>query len=201
MADDWDDWKEGRRMRAYELQQQGWKQQRIAEALGVSKMAVSQWMQAARANGAAGLQARPRTGAPRRLTDEQLHLLPDFLTHGAEAYGFRGEVWTCARVGRVIAREFDVRYDKSQVSRLLKRLNWTPQKPIKRASQRDEIAIARWRTEVWIDLKKRLDWNAESLFSSMNPGSTCCRVVSAVTPHVVRHRSCACHTRATICRS
>lgn len=196
-----EDWKEGRRMRAYELQQQGWKQQRIAEALGVSKMAVSQWMQAARANGEVGLYARPRTGAPRRLTDEQLQLLPDFLSHGAEAYGFRGDVWTCARVGRVIEQEFDVRYDKSQVSRLLKRLNWTPQKPIKRASQRDETAIARWRTEVWTDLKKRPGWNAERLFSSMNPGSTCCRVVCAVTPRVVRRPSCACHTRATTCRS
>jgi hypothetical protein len=145
--------------------------------------------------------AQAPISAPCRLTDEQLHLLPDFLSHGAEAYGFRGEVWTCARVGRVIEQEFDVRYDKSQVSRLLKRLNWTPQKPIKRASQRDETAIARWRTEVWTDLKKRPDWNAESLFSSMNPGSTCCRVVSAVTPHVVRRPSCACHTRAITCRS
>ncbi len=196
-----DDWKEGRRMRAYELQQQGWKQQRIAEALGVSKMAVSQWMQAARTKGEAGLYARPRTGAPRRLTDEQLHLLPDFLSHGAEAYGFRGDVWTCARVGRVIEQEFDVRYDKSQVSRLLKRLNWTPQKPVKRASQRDETAITRWRTEVWTDLKKRPTWNAESLFSSMNLGSICCRVVSAVTPRAVRRPSCARHTRAITCRS
>lgn len=141
-------------MRAYELKQSGWKQQHIAEALGVSKMAVSQWMKATRASGTAGLQARPRSGAPRRLMDEQLHMLPDFLSHGAEAYGFRGDVWTCARVGTVIEQEFEVKYDKSQVSRLLKRLNWTPQKPIKRASQRDEAAIASWRTEVWIELKK-----------------------------------------------
>ena len=128
-------------MRAYEMKQSGWKQQRIAEALGVSKMAVSQWMTTAAAKGVAGLQARPRSGAPRRLEDEQLDQVPDFLSHGAEAYGFRGEVWTCARVGKVIEQELGVTYDKSQVSRLLKRLGWTPQKPIERASQRDEASI------------------------------------------------------------
>ena len=42
------DWREGRRLRAFELKQQGWSQQRIAEALGVSKGAVSQWMKRAR---------------------------------------------------------------------------------------------------------------------------------------------------------
>jgi transposase len=48
-------------------------------------MAVNQWMQAARANGEAGLYTRHRTSTPRRLTDEQLHLLPDFLSHVALA--------------------------------------------------------------------------------------------------------------------
>jgi predicted transcriptional regulator len=45
------DWREGRRLRAFELNQQGWSQQRIAEALGVSKGAVSQWMKRARHGG------------------------------------------------------------------------------------------------------------------------------------------------------
>jgi hypothetical protein len=80
-------------------------------------------------------------------------LIPDFLWHGAEAYGFRGDVWTCGRVAGVIREEFDVSYSKSQVSRLLKHLGWTPQVPITRAIQRDEGAIARWRAESWPALK------------------------------------------------
>ena len=97
----------------------------------------------------------PRRGVTPKLTPEQIRLIPDFLWHGAEAYGFRGEVWTCDRVAGVIREEFGVSYSKSQVSRLLKRLGWTPQVPITRAIQRDEEAIERWRVESWPELKER----------------------------------------------
>ena len=141
-------------MRAYELKQQGWKQRDIAAVFGVTEAAVSQWMTTAGTIGVSALQARPRPGAPRRLTDEQLWMIPDCLSHGAEAYGFRGDVWTCARAGKVIEWEFGVTYDRSQVSRLLKQIGWTPQQPIERASQRDDVQIEQWRTQVWSELKK-----------------------------------------------
>jgi transposase len=73
----------------------------------------------------------------------------------AEAYGFRGEMWTCARVAAVIWEEFGVSYHKAHISRLLKRLHWTPQLPIDRAAQRDEALIEQWRIHVWPELKKR----------------------------------------------
>src|SRR5689334_9681626 len=119
------DWREWRRMRALELRQQGWKQRTIAAALDVSAAAVSQWLTAARRDGAAALRARPMPGAPRRLTAAQQQRLPDFLWHGAEAYGFQGEVWTCARIARVVQEEYGVTYSKSQISRLLRQLNWS----------------------------------------------------------------------------
>ena len=181
------DWKEDRRLQAVRLKQNGWKQNSIAEALGVTKGAVSQWLRVAADAGTNGLRARPRLGPNRRLSQEQLNLLPEMLSHGAEAYGFRGNVWTCARVGKVIEQEYMVTYDKSHVSRLLKGLNWTPQKPVERASQRNENEIAYWRKQVWIDLKKRLVWNGESLFLSMNQAFTCC--LDACGPmHPVRVR-------------
>ena len=99
--------------------------------------------------------AKPYGHRPSKLTDKQLRMIPDLLWHGAEAYGFRGQLWTCARVSAVIAEEFGVEYHKAHVSRLLKALKWTPQMPIARASQRDEEAIAKWRIEVWPQLKKR----------------------------------------------
>lgn len=55
----------------------------------------------------------------------------------------------------MLRQEFGVSYSKSQVSRLLKALGWTPQIPITRAIQRDEEAIAEWRITVWPELKKR----------------------------------------------
>ncbi len=149
------DWQEIRRFQARELKLKGWKQKEIAEALGVTPGAVSQWLTTAQQQGLDALRSRPRPGAPARLTEQQKQLLPDFLSHGAEAYGFRGEVWTCARVASVIEQEFGVVYHKDHVSRLLKALDWTPQKPLQRAVQRDETRIDTWRTESWETLKTK----------------------------------------------
>jgi transposase len=137
------------------LKRQGWLRHDIAEALGVSPVSVSRWFARVRDGGPEALRAQPRLGAPPKLSAAQKRLIPEFLWHGAEAYGFRGEVWTCARVARVIEEEFGVRYHKDHVGRLLKELHWTPQIPIRRALQRDEEAIQRWRDEVWPELQRR----------------------------------------------
>lgn len=150
-----DNWREWRRLRALQLKQHGWYQRDIAEALGVSEETVSRWLARARAGGPEALRAHPAPGHPSKLSPAQRRRIPEFLWHGAEAYGFRGEVWTCSRVAKVIAEEFGVTYHKSQVARLLKQLHWTPQIPIQRAIQRDEDAIERWRNEVWPELRKR----------------------------------------------
>src|SRR3954454_20766158 len=128
------DWREGRRLRAWELKREGWPQQRIADALGVSKGAVSQWMKRARQGGGVqALRRRPAPGAPPRLSEEQRTKLPELLERGAEAHGFRGEVWTCERVAKVIRGEFGVSYHPAHVSRLV-RAEWLSlQKPQRRA--------------------------------------------------------------------
>ena len=149
------DWKEARRLHAYTLKQEGWIQREIADIEHVSEAAVSQWMSAVEAQGLTELLSRPHPGAPPRLARAQLHLLPDFLSHGPEAYGFVGEVWTCARVAVVIEREFAVSYHPAHVSRLLEQLDWTPQKPMQRAQQRDERLIEQWRLEGWKELYRQ----------------------------------------------
>ena len=148
-------WREARRKRAFELAEQGWSQRAIAQALGVSEAAVSQWFALKEVSVDNAWRSRPRGHKAAALSATQLKQIPDLLSHGAEAYGFRGELWTCARVAEVIRQEFGITYHKAHVSRLLKALQWTPQLPVERSSQRDEEAIARWRIEVWPMLKKR----------------------------------------------
>src|ERR1041385_139812 len=97
-----------RRNRAMELEALGWKHRLIAEALAVSESAVSRWLRARRNSLGMPNTSRHR-GRSTKLTTAQLQLIPDFLWHGAEAYGFRGDVWTSARVANVIEREFGVR--------------------------------------------------------------------------------------------
>src|SRR3954452_15778088 len=148
------DWREGRRLRAWELKKEGWSQQRIAEALGVSKGALSQWMKRGREGGVEALKRRPAPGARPRLSQEQRAKLPELLERGARAHGFRGEVWTCERVTEVIRREFGVSYHPAHVSRMVRALGLSLQKPSRRADQRDEEAIERWKDERWPSLKK-----------------------------------------------
>src|SRR5512135_2717140 len=146
---------EWRRFRALHLRREGWSRQDIAEALGVSLVSVSRWFARVRDGGPEARRARPGPGRPPKLSPAQKRLIPEFLWHGAEAYGFRGAVGTCARVARGSAEEFGIRYHKGHVSRLLRELQWTPQVPIRRAIQRDEEAIRRWRDTVWPDLRRR----------------------------------------------
>src|SRR5262245_9037411 len=155
------DWREGRRRRAWELKEQGWKQQDIAAALGVTGGAVSQWLSRARTEGVEeGLRRHPAPGPTPKLTPkltlEQLSQLPTLLDRGAQASGFRGQAWTCKRVGEVIRRTFGVTYDPSHISRLLHRLRYSVQRPIERATQRRDEAVRVWWEQRWPALKKRL---------------------------------------------
>ena len=149
------DWREGRRLRAWDLYEQGWPQKQIAIALGVTQGAVSQWIARGRAGGSDALRNRSRPGAIPKLTQQQRERLPALLKRGAQAYGFVGDVWTQARIASVIKREFGVSYHVDHIGRLLRAIGWSVQKPIERASERNDAAIERWRTEKWPALKKR----------------------------------------------
>jgi transposase len=149
------DWREGRRHRAWELKQQGWKQQDIAAALGVTAGAVSQWLKRGREQGVEGLRRHPAPRRQPRLTTEQLVQLPALLERGAPVYGFRGQVWTCKRVAQVIRRTFGVTYHPAHVSRLLHAVRHSVQRPRTRATQRSETAIQAWWQERWPALEKK----------------------------------------------
>ena len=137
------------------LHRLGWHEVDIAAALGVNKGTVSRWLGSAGAEGSDRRRASSSAGHPAKLTAEQLRRIPEFLSYGAEAYGFRGEVWTCPRIAQMIEMEFGICYHKDHVSRLMKELGWTPQVPNTRAIQRDEAAIQRWRLETWPELRRQ----------------------------------------------
>lgn len=149
------DVREWRRLRAWELHQAGWSGKEIAAALAVSRAAVSGWLKRARAGGVEALRRRPAPGPARKLTEEQRAAVPDLLAKGAEAHGFVGQVWTTKRVAVVIKRAFGVRYHPAHISRLLRQEGLSVQKPIRRASQRDEAQITAWREQTWPALQAK----------------------------------------------
>jgi len=184
------DVREWKRMRAWDLHRHGWRHCVIAEALNVADESVSRWVSRAKRDGASSLLAHAHPGCPPRLTEEQRRLIPDFLWHGAEAYGFHGELWTCGRVAAVLKDEFGVSFHPGHVSRILKELGWTPQVPITKAIQRNEDEIDRWRREVWPELVLRPDASEEPLFSWMNQASICILRWSEPTPRRGRLPNC-----------
>jgi transposase len=114
-------------------------------------------MKRATEEGVEGLRHKPPPGAPPRLSEQERAELPELLAPGAEAHGFRGDVWTCERVAEVIYRHFEVGYRPAHVSRLVRSLGLSLQKPSRRANQRDdEEAIERWKEQGWPHLKKGL---------------------------------------------
>lgn len=167
-------WKQQRRLRALVLKNEGWSHAEVAEVLGVTKGAVSQWMKLVAEEGESGLLARLHKGAAPKLTLEEKTRLPELLSRGPVAYGFRGDLWTCHRVAQVIWREFSVSYHKDHVGRILKQVGWTPQKPETVAAQRNEEQIARWPSEVWPELKKRLSESVEHWSLLMKRRFICC---------------------------
>jgi len=195
------DWRQWRRFQALRLKQQAWTQRNIAEALNVSEVTVSHWMGRVRVGGPGGLLTRHSCGRSPALSPAQRLLIPEFLWHGAEAYGFRGALWTCARVAKVIQEEFGVTYDKGHVSRLLKRLNWTPQTPIQRASQRDEETIRRWRRFAWPRLLNQARMERRTLVFVDEAGFYLLPGVVKTYAPAPRRRSCGRSSRETICRS
>ena len=142
-------------MRAWKLKEQGWQQKDIAVALGVSEGAVSHGIKRGREGGGEALKAHPPKGVSLRLTEQQKAQIPELLVKGAEAYGFRGDVWTASRVAQVIRRTFGVRYHRDHVGKLMREAGWSRQKPVERASQRNEEALNKWSQERWPQIKKK----------------------------------------------
>lgn len=147
--------REFRRLRAVELYEQGWRPIRIAEVLGVTRGAVSQWLKRYQEEGIEALRYKKVSKKPCRLSQSQKGELVDMLSQGAENFGYAGQIWTQARVGELIERKFGVCYHLNHVGKILKACGWTCQKPVLRASQRNDEAVRQWCAERWPELKKK----------------------------------------------
>lgn len=127
----------------------------VARQIDCSPMSVSRWRAEVRARGPDALRPKPAPGRPPRLAARQRARLLKLLLKGATAHGFHTALWTLPRVAAVIARTFGVTYHPAHVWKILRGEGWSCQKPERRARERDEVAIQRWRAERWPHIKKR----------------------------------------------
>jgi transposase len=130
-----------RRIRAVELVNEGESPGDVAHFLGCGRSSVYTWVKLARED-PGKLAAKPHPGRTPRLGEADRRRLEELLLQGAVAHGWRTELWTAARVADLIERHFGIAFHPEHVRKVLKRkLNWTSQKPQKRARERDEAAI------------------------------------------------------------
>ncbi len=129
-------------------------QAEIAEQLGVSRAAVSQWAQQLAAGGLRHLRQHKASGRPAKLSRKQQKQLLRLLKKGAQQAGFATNRWTLSRIQTLIQREFGVTYHAKYLNRLLRKLDWTPQVPLPRAQEREEDLIAAWLQHDWTRIKK-----------------------------------------------
>jgi len=146
---------EQRRRLAVSLLDEGMKPAKVAKRVGTSRASVTRWRQAYEDRGQEALKAKPHPGKPKRLTARQRQRLAKLLLQGARKHGYSTDLWTLARVAEVIAGVFGVEYHPGHVWYILRSMGWSCQKPERRARERDEQAIARWRREDWPRIKKR----------------------------------------------
>src|SRR4051794_39698536 len=134
---------ERRRRRAVTLIAHGEARADVARILGVHPKSLARWLRLARQPD--GLAPKPNHGPPAGLSDDQLRQLEGLLAQGAKAHGWHNQLWTAARVARLIERHFGLDYHPEHVRKILKRrLGWTSQKPRRRARERDDKEVARW---------------------------------------------------------
>jgi transposase len=146
---------EQRRFAALKLLRQGYNQSEVARRVKVCSQTVSRWARTVSHQGEKALDAAGRAGRKPLLDEKQRARLIARLWEGPEKLGYETPLWTCDRVAHLIQEEFDVRYHSGHVWKILRQLNWSPQRPAGRALERNEPAIEQWKRKTWPDIKKK----------------------------------------------
>ncbi len=166
---------EARRRRAAEYFQAGKSLAEVARLVGASLSSVKRWKRSWREGGTAALAAKPHPGPTPKLSPDQKQALVAILKAGPVAAGFKTDLWTCARVAKVVRKKFRVSYHPDHLGRILHDLGFTPQKPRRVAREQDAEAVQRWRKQDWPRIKKKLASAAPALYLSTNLAFACSR--------------------------
>jgi transposase len=145
---------ERRRLQAARLPEEGFSEAEVARRVGVHRQSVNRWAKQLLSGGRSALRRAARTGRPPRLSAADMNRIERGLKRGPEALGYETSLWTAWRVVDLIEEECGVRYSTVHAWRILRALGWTPQRPTRRALERNEETIRRWTRERWPKLKK-----------------------------------------------
>lgn len=146
---------EARRRLAVQRVNDGWSRRDVAAFLGVHPETVAEWVRAHTAGGDAALAAKPHPGRTPFLTPAQETRVLGWLTDPPTKHGFRTDLWTAGRVAHMIAKRLGVKFHPHYLREWLAKRGYSPQKPARRARQRNPAAVAGWVKEDWPRIKKK----------------------------------------------
>ena len=161
-----------RRKRALKLLDEGLSLNEAARHVKCAPSSVMRWRDRRIREGEGVYDVRTSPGRPSRLTEAQKKKLAKLLLKGPMANGYRTELWTTARVAEVIEKNLGERYDRDHVGRILHGMGFSCQKPDRRALERDEARIERWKREDWPRIKKTPKTWAPTSFLSTKAASS-----------------------------
>lgn len=146
---------EKRRLKAAELFDKGHSQAEVCRKLNISAQSASRWHSSWKTGGKDSLRKAGRAGRLPRLNGEQTAQVKAALVQGAQAHGYSTALWTIGRVAALIQEITGVKYHKGHVWKMLRALGWSSQRPVGRALERNEKAIADWKKKQWPAIKKK----------------------------------------------
>lgn len=128
----------------------------VIGSMGLCRTTIYRWLRKERQQGLSGLRQRKKTG--RRLSldsKEQKCLRRWVITKDPRAFGYAEALWSRRIIQSLIEKKFNVRMSLSSIGELLKRLGITPQRPLRRAYERDKEAVERWQQEEFPRIQAR----------------------------------------------
>jgi transposase len=143
------------RLRAARMFEHGASQAEVARRLDTSRQNAHRWYRKWQQGGRDALRAAGRAGRKPKLDRRQRRTVQRALLQGAHAHGFDTDLWTLKRIAVVIEQVTGVRHHPSHVWPILRAMGWSVQRPARRASERDEEAIARWVAHDWPRIRQQ----------------------------------------------
>lgn len=156
---------EAYRFRALQLRKEGWKVNDIAHAFSLNRRAVTRWFAIYKKYGKNALKSKKAIGPSFKLSEQEIKIIISVLNNDATNYGFENPLWNCKMVQQIILKQIGKKIHTTNIMRLFKKLNLSPQKPERLAFQRDEKAIIKWKREEWPKIEEhRRRWQAMLYF-------------------------------------
>jgi transposase len=137
----------------------------VIQSYGLCRTTIYRWLRAETLGGEAALVKREHPGRPYTLSEKQMATVRTWICgNDPRQYGFDFGLWTRRIVGDLVARKFEIKLGVTAIGRMLAKLGITPQKPLRRAYERDPIAIEKWKRETYPRLKRRAAKRGAEIF-------------------------------------